>query len=109
LGWEIAEVMAKVISDRTRAALAKASYISASADEVTAIDGYAWFFVHVYLYQNFMRIPILLSLQHVTVGANANNLTDMIMTTLRYHGGLEGDDVIAEKLVCFGADGATVF
>jgi hypothetical protein len=36
-GWEIVEAMAKVISDRTRADLAKARYISASADEMTAI------------------------------------------------------------------------
>jgi hypothetical protein len=108
-GWEIAEAMAKVISYRTRADLAKASYISASADEVTTIDGSAWLSVHVYVCQNFMRVPILLSLQHVSEGANADNLTDMIMTTLRYHGGLEGDDVIAEKLLYFGADGAAVF
>jgi hypothetical protein len=65
--------------------------------------------VHVYVCQNFIQVPILLSLQHVSEGANADNLTDMIMTTLRYHGGLEGDDVIAEKLLCFGADGAAVF
>jgi hypothetical protein len=50
-----------------------------------------------------------LSLQHVIEGANVDNLTDMIISNLKYHGGLEEDDVIAKRLVCFKADGAVVF
>jgi hypothetical protein len=101
--------MEKVVNEETRSDLKKANYISALADEVTTINGSAWLSMHVYVCQNFMRVPILLSLQHITRGANADNLTDMIISSLKYHGGLEGDDVIAEKLVCIKADGAVVF
>jgi hypothetical protein len=105
----MADAMARVVSDKTRADLAKANYISASADEVTAVDGSASLSVHVYVCQNFMRVPILLSLQHVTEGSNADNLTDMISTTLSYHGGLDSEGSVAKKLICFGADGVAVF
>jgi hypothetical protein len=108
-GWQMADAMARVVSDKTRADLAKANYISASADEVTTVDGSTWLSVHVYVCQNFMRVPILLSLQHVTEGSNTDNLTDMISTSLSYHGGMDGEGSVAEKLICFGADGAVVF
>jgi hypothetical protein len=48
-GWQMADAMAKIVSDKNRADLAKANYISASVDEVTAVDGSAWLSIHVYV------------------------------------------------------------
>jgi hypothetical protein len=41
-------------------------------------------------------------------GATANNLTDMLMGSLEVKGGLD-KEVVASKLICFGADGCSVF
>lgn len=53
-GWQMADAMARIVSDRTWADLAKANYISTSADEVIAVNGSAWLSLHVYVCQNFM-------------------------------------------------------
>lgn len=45
---------------------------------------------------------MLLQLSH------ANPLEDMIYTALLYHGGLSNNQM-AEKIICFGVDGAMVF
>jgi hypothetical protein len=105
----MADAMARVVSDKTRADLAKANYISTLVDEVTTVDGFAWLSIHVYVFQNFMRVRILLSLQHVIEGSNADNLTNMISKSLSYHGGLDSEGSVAEKLIYFGTDGAAVF
>jgi hypothetical protein len=49
-----------------------------------------------------------LFLGRVTEGGNTNNLKDMIFSALRYHGGLNGDQ-IAQKVISFGTDGTFVF
>ena len=41
-------------------------------------------------------------------GAAANNLIDMLMSSLELKGGLD-KVAIAEKLMCFGADGCSAF
>jgi hypothetical protein len=41
-------------------------------------------------------------------GATANGLTELLMGSLVTKGGLN-EDAIAEKLVCFGADGVSAF
>jgi hypothetical protein len=90
-------------------ALAKAKYIAISCDEVTMIDNQQWLYIHAYTC-NFAktRDSHLLFLGHVTEGGNANNLKEMILCAFRYHDGLD-DDQIAEKLISFLADGASVF
>jgi hypothetical protein len=45
---------------------------------------------------------------YIADGATANNLTELLMWSLSYKGGLD-DDAIASKLLCFGADGVSAF
>jgi hypothetical protein len=40
--------------------------------------------------------------------ANANNLTNMIVEQLSWHGGISEMELV-EKMICFGTDGAAVF
>ena len=53
-------------------------------------------------------MSILLALQRAVKDNGANALKDAIVTNLTHHGGLLGNQ-FAEKLVCFGADGISVF
>jgi hypothetical protein len=107
--WEITHAIAHLISDKIKEALCKENYIAISCDEVTTVDNQQWLCVHAYTYSLAKtRDSHLLFFGRVTEGGNANHLKDMILCALRYHGGLN-DDHIAEKVISFGADGASVF
>lgn len=57
---------------------------------------------------NWVSIPIMISLQKVISGAKVNNLTTMIMKALEQHGGLNYD-AIAKKLFCFKGNEMSTF
>jgi hypothetical protein len=56
----------------------------------------------------FSRVPILLSLSRLTEGNGASAVKESIITSLHWHGRIE-DKVLAARLVCFRADGVSVF
>ncbi len=58
--------------------------------------------------QNWVRIPILISLDRMIERLRNDNLTKVIMETLTIGGGLSKDQ-IAQKFICFGVDGVNVF
>jgi hypothetical protein len=64
--------------------------------------------VHIYISIGFSRVPILLSLSRLIDGNGSYVVKESILTALNWHGGLM-DSVVAERLVCFGADGVSVF
>jgi hypothetical protein len=98
-----------VISDKIKEALSKANYIAISCDEVTTVDNQQWLCVHAYTCSpTKTRDSHLLFLGRVTEGGNANHLKEMILCALRCHGGLD-DEQIAEKVISFRANGASVF
>jgi hypothetical protein len=107
-GWQFANAMAAVCSDRLKRDMQNATFISASADEVTTVDNQQWFSVHVYFAVNFSRESHLLCIRRMDDEANTQNLTEMITEQLFMHGGVS-EKQLAEKLICFGADGAAVF
>jgi hypothetical protein len=47
-------------------------------------------------------------LPYLPDGATANNLTELLMNSLSFKGGLD-EATIASKLICFGADGVSAF
>ncbi len=58
--------------------------------------------------QNWVRIPILILLDQIVEGSGSDNLTKVIMEALMIGGGVPKDQ-IAQKLICFGANGVNVF
>ncbi len=58
--------------------------------------------------QNWVRIPILISLDRVVTGSMSDNLTKVSMEAIMISGGLPQNS-IAQKLICFGVDGVHVF
>jgi hypothetical protein len=107
-GWEFATAMAAVCCDCLKSDLGNTSFISASADEVMAIDNQQWLSVNVYFAVNFSRQSHLLCIRRLDDANTAANLTEMITNQLFMHGGLSQQH-LGEKLICFGADGAAVF
>jgi hypothetical protein len=107
-GWEMADSMSEVLSAHTKKVLAEARFYSVSTDEVTTVDHESWLSVHIYISVGFSRLPILLSLSRLTEGNGASAVKESILTSLSWHGGIV-DSLVAERLVCFGADGVSVF
>jgi hypothetical protein len=88
----------------------KSPFILVNCDEVTTIDNQSWLSIHVYVTEEWKRVLILLNLQHVVDGTTFDNLTltSFIVKTLMEFGGLNEAN-LANKLVCFGADGVIIF
>jgi len=57
---------------------------------------------------NYVRILIIISLDRVFEGSSNGKLTKVIMEVLTIGGGLPRNQ-IAQKFICFGADGVNVF
>jgi hypothetical protein len=87
-GWQMVEIMANVVSERTMQVLSDANFLSISADEVTSVDNTSWLSLHVYACQPWKRVPILLSLQRTVDGEGVDVVREMITSSLEFHGGL---------------------
>lgn len=104
----MADSLNHVVTQKTKQTLRAAKFLSLTIDEVTNIDNQSWLSVHGYVMEKWERKPILLSLQWIVDGCNADNLTNVILTAAMWHGGLTETEV-AERLICFGTDGAAIF
>jgi hypothetical protein len=63
----VVEVMHKVLLEATKAAFATTSFITVNANEVTIIDNIQWLSIHLYMVQQWKRIPILLYMEIVRI------------------------------------------
>ncbi len=63
------------------------NYVALTCDEVNTMDNGSWISIHTYIMQNWVKVPMLLSLQKVVDGARVDNLTIVIMEALQ-NGGL---------------------
>jgi hypothetical protein len=50
-----------------------------NVDEVTMMDNQLWIHVNIYFMKDWHHIPILLTLEHVEVGANANDIIAILL------------------------------
>jgi hypothetical protein len=57
--------------------------------KVSTIDNQFWLSLHYYVVQNWVRIPILISLNMMLEGSSSDNLTKVIMEALTIGGGLQ--------------------
>jgi hypothetical protein len=55
-----------------------------------------------------LRIPIFLSFEHVVVGLNTDNFTQVLMQAMMHQGGFT-KDLISIRHMTFGIDGVSVF
>lgn len=64
--------------------------------------------MYIYVSIGFSHNHILLSLSLLTEGNGGSIVKEFIVTSLNWYGGLV-DSVVAKKLMCFGANGMSVF
>ncbi len=73
-----------IVLEVTKFVIGTTQYLSLTCDEVSTINNQSWLLIHVYVVQNWLRIPIFLSLECVVVGSSAHNLTLVLMQTLMH-------------------------
>ncbi|KAH9323967.1 hypothetical protein KI387_043908 [Taxus chinensis] len=106
-GWEMAKCLSMIEKEDLKENVKKANFISLSIDEVTAVDNTAWVCIHIYTLENHIRTPHLLGVMKMVENCNAENLYKIVVSHLKDVAGMT-DYEIATKLVCVGADGASV-
>jgi hypothetical protein len=72
----------------TKAIVTTTQYVFISYDEMSTLDNQSQLSIHCYVMENWVRIPILISLDHVLEGSGFDNLTKMIMEALTIGGGM---------------------
>jgi hypothetical protein len=107
-GWDMAESMSVVLANHTKKVISQARFFAISADEVTTIDHESWLSVHIYVCIGFKRVSIMLGLFRLVEGNGATAVKEAISTCISWQAGFS-ESVVAERLVCFGADGVSVF
>lgn len=108
VGWEMADHLAKTLAEHTKSVLFGARFLSLSADEVTVTDGQSWLSIHCYMCVSFKRVPILLSLSRLHEGNTASAVGEAIQAQVSHHSGLDPLALVS-RIMCFGADGDSVF
>ncbi len=73
-----------------------------------AIDTQSWVLIHAYIIEDWVWSSIIIYLECITNGGNANNLTNIIIDALMNDGDLFKFNIIV-KLLSFGIKGMNVF
>ncbi len=68
-----------------------ANYVVVSANEMTIIDAQQWIIIHAYVMKNWKRVPILLTLEKVEMGATLNNIKAIILNAMGRYGGFTNE------------------
>ena len=69
------------------------NFISLSLDEVTTIDNTSWVCMHYYTINDLFRQPFLLSIAKLNRSATAENLYELLKTTLIESRGLDNMEI----------------
>jgi hypothetical protein len=104
----MADSIAWVLAEHTKAVIQEARYFSLSTGEVMARGGESWLSMHLYVSLDFKLVSILLALVRLVDGNGADALKETMYSQLCFHSRLEKKQ-IGERLVCFGVDGVSVF
>jgi len=110
-GREMAKHLHSCVLVALKLVVRNARFVSISVDEVTAVNNTLWIGIHVYVVDEWKRVPHLLHLFYVSNCGTVNHFTNVIMQTLVEEGGLSRKEITC-KLVLFGgnrADGVNTF
>jgi hypothetical protein len=64
----MATYMYDLVKEKHRAMLAAAQYISLTADETSAVDNLSYIVIHVYILQDWLRVPLVLHINKLESG-----------------------------------------
>jgi hypothetical protein len=100
--------MHSLLLDVTKVAFATIAFITVNANKVTSINNTQWCSIHLYVVQNWTKIPILFCLDQVGVYATSNNTFVLMFKCFLEFGGFRLK-TLGGKLVNMGCYGTSVF
>jgi hypothetical protein len=106
-GWEWEKYLAQVEKDDIKEKIANARFVSLSLDEVIAIDNTSWICMSIYMVNDHIRHSYLLGVHKMMENSTVENIYELVNNSLKERVGMV-PLMIAKKLVCVGADGASV-
>jgi hypothetical protein len=96
------------VQSAIKSKVSSVQFLAITCDETTSVDNGSWLSVHAYVYEDWTRVPHLIALSRIQEAPTADHLIPVIVEALEKGGGVGSED-LREKLLCFGADGVTVF
>jgi hypothetical protein len=100
-GWEIVEhVPCNNVLVAIKCVIQATIFVVLTYDEVITSNNHTWIFVHGYCVQDWCRIFILVSIEHIFEGSNTENMMKVIMSSLFNIGHLTKAKV-PSMLLCF--------
>ncbi|GLC70953.1 hypothetical protein PLESTF_001054400 [Pleodorina starrii] len=107
-GWQLAEAMDAVLSDKMKALVQGTRFVAISMDECVGIDKKSRLSLHVYVMDaGWNRAPLFIDLAHLRGTPDADSITQLVLDTLSVKAGL-GEEELARKLVACSTDGASL-
>ncbi len=73
-----------IVLEATKSIVGTTNYFSLTYDEISTIDNQSWLLIHAYVVQNWLRIPIFISFEHVAMGLGVDNLIQILIQTLMH-------------------------
>jgi hypothetical protein len=67
-GWLMVTYMYDLVKEKHQAMFAIAQYISLTVDEIPAVDNLSYIVIHVYVLQDWVRVPIILHINKLESG-----------------------------------------
>jgi len=93
----MAEFMHRVVMKAIRAVLQITHYVAFNCDEVSTINNQSWLSIHCYVVENWVRIPILISLDRVVTTLQVQGSENIIKV---FYGSTNERWRFATKLDC---------
>jgi hypothetical protein len=108
LGWQMAEFLYSEVRDTIKVQCSDMPFLVVTCDETTSCDNGSWMSIHAYVCQDWSRISLLIGLKRIVEAPNADHLTSVVLEALQSGVGV-GASNLSSRLLCFGANGITVF
>jgi hypothetical protein len=108
IGWEITKHFQNQILVINRVVICGTRFVALTCDEITTFDNQSSISIHGYCVQDWCHIFVLLLVEHIVEGSNAQKLTKVILAALINFGGMIEKE-IANQLLCFGANSVNIF
>jgi len=90
----MAKFMHQEVLKATRATMGVVHYMALDCDEVSTMNNQFGLSIHYYVMQNWVRIPILISLGKMVERLGNDNLIKVIMGVLMIGGGLLRNQIV---------------
>jgi hypothetical protein len=87
-------MMHGVLLESTKITFVVASFITINVNEVKAINNTQWLSIHLYVVQNWKRIPILICVETIRTSATFDNIYALMLKCLGNFGGLRLEDLM---------------